>query len=632
MENLISLCMIVKNEEQVIARCLSSVQHLVDEIIIVDTGSTDNTKQIASQFTNHVYDFEWNSNFAEARNKSIRHATGRWILVLDADEYLETNSTDSKQLRDYLSTHNTPQPKAYNVRILNFTDSGYDETKFMESSNPRIFNNFRQISYTQPIHEQLTSSLGKIRFEKIPFTVYHSGYTHSIVQQKNKSQRNMSILQTMQQGKEEDPYFQFILGNEYMNMEQPEKALAAYTLSLDKSTSNDAWYHHLLDRLITVELQQEYYLAAYRHIEIGINCKPKQTDYYCLKGILLDSLGFFKKATSEFERCIQLADLADKNKEPYWIVQPLSGIITPLQMLGEIYRKKGDIANAIQYWIRVLANQPKNYRVLQQLVDHLTEVESKEQIIDILSALYPKENAINSILLLKILLNNGHPELIDYYKKLSDFSGIQLNANDLLQLKLYSGSLLEIESDEVVDPHLSIMAAWVDREAAWAERASSQKDLCHTLIQIGLEVITEKEVPTLPPDHEQLLARTLFLMWKYNYKDIYFALIQQIANAKTLNILVGMFYDSGRLNDTLELLDLLLKNQLLDSAGLTLLSQWYINMGEFDEAYTFIMASCNDNPTINTFGIISENFKDHQKRELLPIFFKKHSEIQSFSL
>src|SRR5690606_26056361 len=84
----ISLCMIVKNEESVIARCLDSVKDLVDEINIVDTGSTDNTKGIVQQYTNRVFDFNWIDNFAAARNFSFQQATKDYILWLDADDVL----------------------------------------------------------------------------------------------------------------------------------------------------------------------------------------------------------------------------------------------------------------------------------------------------------------------------------------------------------------------------------------------------------------------------------------------------------------------------------------------------------------------------------------------------------------
>ena len=85
----VSLCMIVKNEEEVLARCLESVQEIVDEIIVVDTGSTDNTREIAGRYTHQVYDFAWKDDFAAARNFSFFKAHGDYCLWLDADDVIE---------------------------------------------------------------------------------------------------------------------------------------------------------------------------------------------------------------------------------------------------------------------------------------------------------------------------------------------------------------------------------------------------------------------------------------------------------------------------------------------------------------------------------------------------------------
>ncbi|HTG69016.1 MAG TPA: glycosyltransferase family 2 protein, partial [Candidatus Udaeobacter sp.] len=90
----ISLCMIVKNEEQVLDRCLNSVKDLVDEIVIVDTGSTDSTKEIAANYTDRIFHFEWIDDFSAARNYSFRHATKDYILWLDADDLLQENDLE----------------------------------------------------------------------------------------------------------------------------------------------------------------------------------------------------------------------------------------------------------------------------------------------------------------------------------------------------------------------------------------------------------------------------------------------------------------------------------------------------------------------------------------------------------
>src|SRR5579875_223578 len=104
----LSLTMIVKNEAAALGRCLASVRDLVDEIIVVDTGSSDNTKDIARQYDARVFDLPWPDSFAAARNESLRHASGQWLLWLDADEYFDDANRDKlRQLLAGLGNDNT---------------------------------------------------------------------------------------------------------------------------------------------------------------------------------------------------------------------------------------------------------------------------------------------------------------------------------------------------------------------------------------------------------------------------------------------------------------------------------------------------------------------------------------------
>src|SRR5262249_36848573 len=107
----VSLCMIVRNEERFLAECLQSVADLVDEIVVIDSGSTDRTKEIAAGFGAKVIDFTWVDNFAAARNESLRHATGNWIPWLDADERLD--AANRERLRRLLA-----EPRSENVGYI----------------------------------------------------------------------------------------------------------------------------------------------------------------------------------------------------------------------------------------------------------------------------------------------------------------------------------------------------------------------------------------------------------------------------------------------------------------------------------------------------------------------------------
>src|SRR5207237_2451906 len=116
----VSLCMIVKNEEHNLADCLASVADLVDEVIIIDTGSTDRTKDIAAGFGARVFDFPWVDSFAAARNESLRHATGDWVFWMDGDDRLDpANRTKLQALFASLK----PENAAYSMKCLCLPDA-----------------------------------------------------------------------------------------------------------------------------------------------------------------------------------------------------------------------------------------------------------------------------------------------------------------------------------------------------------------------------------------------------------------------------------------------------------------------------------------------------------------------------
>ncbi|SEI68532.1 Glycosyltransferase involved in cell wall bisynthesis [Lachnospiraceae bacterium A10] len=146
----ISLCMIVKNEEAVLQRCLDSVADLMDEIIIVDTGSTDHTKEIASNYTDKIYDFPWCDDFAAARNAALSHATMDYIYSCDADEVLdEENRERFKQLKEVLL------PEIDIVQMQYLEDGIQTVLNTNRELRPKLFKRLRQFYYVDPIHETL---------------------------------------------------------------------------------------------------------------------------------------------------------------------------------------------------------------------------------------------------------------------------------------------------------------------------------------------------------------------------------------------------------------------------------------------------------------------------------------------
>lgn len=145
----ISLCMIVKNEEQVLARCLDSVADLMDEIVIVDTGSSDQTKEIARRYTDKIYDYSWKDDFADARNFSFSKATMEYIYCADADEVLdETNRKRFGQLKQVLDEAVEIVQMYYCNQMQYNTVYNYDR-----EYRPKLYKRVRKFTFMDPIHE-----------------------------------------------------------------------------------------------------------------------------------------------------------------------------------------------------------------------------------------------------------------------------------------------------------------------------------------------------------------------------------------------------------------------------------------------------------------------------------------------
>ena len=207
----VSLCMIVKNEESCLRRCLESLDGLIDEIIIVDTGSTDHTIEITKEFNAIIKTYQWNNDFAAARNYGLSFATKDWILVLDADEYLRQD--DREQLVNALNDFNYD---CYFIKTLNFITSATDKN-YMVNLNQRIFKNHKGFKYVGSIHEQVQyfgEPSARLPNKVIEVGFYHTGYLRATVEFKHKPQRNIEILNKILEKEPNNPFHKFNLANE----------------------------------------------------------------------------------------------------------------------------------------------------------------------------------------------------------------------------------------------------------------------------------------------------------------------------------------------------------------------------------------------------------------------------------
>lgn len=187
----ISACTIVKNEENNIVRWLANMQEIVDEIIVVDTGSTDRTVQILHGAGVKPYHFAWCNDFAAAKNYAIQQATGDWIVFLDADEYFDEASLHCFR-QEMAKYHRNKKIGAIMCQLVNIDLDKHNKI-IGTILQVRIFRNAKDIYYKNAVHEQLVAKPGKYIMQKcFSLQIMHTGYSTSIV--KSKVERNLPIL------------------------------------------------------------------------------------------------------------------------------------------------------------------------------------------------------------------------------------------------------------------------------------------------------------------------------------------------------------------------------------------------------------------------------------------------------
>ncbi len=242
---MISICMIGKNEEKYLEKCLAAVKPLGFEIVFVDTGSMDRTKEIAKKYTDKIFDFPWVKDFSAARNFSIEKASYDFVLVLDCDEIVK--SFDKMAIEKAVKEN--PLGIGRILRINEFTRNGQKQRGYERVS--RLFDR-RLYHYEGMIHEQIVPlPLDVIvetpSFYNIELTADHYGYEGSLEDRKKKTARNIALLEKQLEQEEEQyperiPYTLYQLGKSYYMQEEYKKANIFFSEALNFSLDEKLEY------------------------------------------------------------------------------------------------------------------------------------------------------------------------------------------------------------------------------------------------------------------------------------------------------------------------------------------------------------------------------------------------------
>lgn len=259
----ISLCMIVKDEEHFLEDCLLSAERYVDEIIVVDTGSSDATKAIARSHTDRVYDYDGPLNdFASARNESLAHATSDWILCLDADERLPP--TQGEMLRRSVCTADKSTAAYFVVRYNIFGTGGFYTDRVV-----RLLRNKSNLRYEGIVAESAIASLERegMRVEDTRAFINHLGMSRSRAVRDGKAQRYIKLLNERadQEGAKAEISAQLSLTHRALGDIKTAEVHSDMAIALD-SDAFLAWYFrgHLMRSLGKLETAMAAYETAFR--------------------------------------------------------------------------------------------------------------------------------------------------------------------------------------------------------------------------------------------------------------------------------------------------------------------------------------------------------------------------------
>jgi glycosyltransferase involved in cell wall biosynthesis len=356
----ISLTMIVKNEQENLPRCLASVRGIFDEIVVVDTGSTDRTVEIARSFGAKVFEFEWVDSFSAARNEALKHATGDFVFWLDADDVVEP--AEREKLVALLQRLRAGDQAAYVVRCA--CDPSPDGTGGdTVVDHIRLFPFRGDVRWTYRVHEQILPALrpAKVLVRWTNLTVRHTGYADQELRAR-KLERDTRLLMLDLADRPDDPFVLFNLGAVAVERHEWPKALRFLERSLRGSAPTDSIVRKL------------FALIARTHQMMGDSEKALRA---CSKGLRLDREDaelWFRKAvvhrhrgeSSQAEQCWQRILRLRRPDQFCSVDQGIYGHLTR-RNLAALAAERGDHAGAERLWREVLVECPGDREALAKL-------------------------------------------------------------------------------------------------------------------------------------------------------------------------------------------------------------------------------------------------------------------------
>jgi glycosyltransferase involved in cell wall biosynthesis len=423
----ISQCLITKNEENNIEYCLSHLKSVVNEQIVVDTGSTDRTVEIAESLGAKVFHFDWINDFSAARNFALDKAKGDWILFLDCDEYFSEDSITS--IKEIIkSTSRFKDVDGIMCELINI-DQNKNVLSTMSNISPRIFKNKDYLRFNNKIHEILTnkynveSKVSLLNASKI-LKLFHTGYDKKEVLLKNKNERNILLLQ---KELEESPqnaklnlYYSKQLRSEEKYNEALDYCLKSYNY-MDNSIFNDYYYEiysNIMINMIALSMPYEDIKTIYEEAICKYSDYP---DYYMYMGKACLKNNKVLEAVGYLEKCIYYCEHYSNKIES----NALGNLVNIYNNLLDLYTLMDNRKKIVELSITMLKINKYNLEVLSLLLKTFLTQEKEKDVIVFLSKIYDYNNFKDKIYLIKSSELLKNEILIEFYNSL-------LNEEELL--------------------------------------------------------------------------------------------------------------------------------------------------------------------------------------------------------
>lgn len=348
----LSLCMIVRDNEKTIVPCLESIRPWVDEMIVVDTGSKDKTPEIARQLGARVYHFPWCDSFSAARNESLRHARGRWLFWMDSDDTIDEKN--GRKLRALARRETDPSLLGYIVQV--YCPGDNDDGDFTVVDHVKLFRNRPELRFDRRIHEQIIPAIRQAGGE-LAWTdlfVVHSGSDHSPEGKARKVERDLRLLQLELKEQPDHPFTLFNLGMTYAEVGRYVEAVEFLQRSLKHSQPGESHLRKAYALLVGAFSQANRPDDAWQTCETGLKLFPLDDELRFRKGALLHEQGRGREAVAAY------LDLLERHEERHFtsVVQGIAGFMAR-HNLAAVYTELDEFAQAEKQLRLAIQDRPR---------------------------------------------------------------------------------------------------------------------------------------------------------------------------------------------------------------------------------------------------------------------------------